>query len=257
MPPGGRNMPIVNPRFLLGAASTKITHLSLVLGVLNHMTSFPLNLCVNMPREWRDIFCVSVQGQALKWSTLPFGWKYSPVLCQRLMAAIMGNAVADLPAMPFVYIDDVLVASNKRELRRAVGRMKAKLHKATFVLSPKLETTPVVELDFIGKIFNMETRVMRNRKGMIMGLISAWFKLVRGRPRRKGMERFLGRLEALSWDGGLLGRGMAYKWKMSEWEVGPFCADQAAVDSNCVCYPSSSSSCSHPVSPRTASYAFS
>ena len=35
-------------------------------------------------------------GQNYPWSSLPFGWKYSPVICQRLMGALAENSVFDL-----------------------------------------------------------------------------------------------------------------------------------------------------------------
>ena len=93
---------------------------------------------INMAREWGDIFGVSVQGRAFRWSTLLFGWKYHLIFCQHLMKVIMGNAVVDLPVMPFVYLDGVPVAGSNRELRTEVRRMKAQLHKTKVVLRPKI-----------------------------------------------------------------------------------------------------------------------
>ena len=49
-----------------------------------------------MPKRWRDIFQVSVSGQSYAWSSLPFGWKYLPVIWQRLMGALAENSVFDL-----------------------------------------------------------------------------------------------------------------------------------------------------------------
>ena len=46
-----------------------------------------------MPKRWRDIFQVSISGQNYAWSSLPFGWKYSPVICQCLMGALAENSV--------------------------------------------------------------------------------------------------------------------------------------------------------------------
>ena len=55
------------------------------------MIKFDVSNCywsILMPKRWRDIFQVSVSGQSYAWSSLPFGWKYSPVTCQRLMRAL-------------------------------------------------------------------------------------------------------------------------------------------------------------------------
>ena len=102
------------------------------------------------------------------------------------MFLLVNNAVADLLVLPCVYPDNVLVVGDIRVLKPAVHRFKAKLNNAKFVLSSKSEVTPDVELGFIGKIFNTETRVMQNRKGMVSGLIRAWFKLVLGNCRDRG-----------------------------------------------------------------------
>ena len=58
---------------------------------------------------------------------------------------------------------------------------------------------------------------MENRKGMVTALLRSWLRLRLGLMRRKGFERFLGRLEwAFRPQGGtapfLAG---AYKWKLS------------------------------------------
>ena len=168
-----------------------------------------------MPREWRRVFCVSVGEQSFTWRTLPFGWKYSAVLCRQLMQALVGNAVADLLVLPFVYLDDVLVAGNRRELKRAMCRIKSQPGRAIFALSPKLELSPVVELDFIGKNLQHREHGDAQQERMISRLLRSWFKLVMGTLRRKGMEQFLGRLEWALWPqaGTAAFLAVTYKWK--------------------------------------------
>ena len=170
-----------------------------------------------MPKRWKDIFRVSVSGQSYAWSPLPFGWKYSPVICQRLMGALAENSVFDPQVLPFTYLDDILAAGARRDLKRAVRRLRGRLQRARFVVSPKSSLEPTRVLDFVGKIFDTKRRRMENRKGMVTALLRSWLRLRLGLMRRKGFERFLGRLEwALRPQGGtapfLAG---AYRWKLS------------------------------------------
>ena len=170
-----------------------------------------------MPKRWSDIFQVSISGQNYAWSSLPFGWKYSPVICQRLMGALAENSVYDLEVLPFTYLDDILVAGARRDLKRAVRRLRGRLQRARFVVSPKSSLEPTMVLDFVGKIFDIKRRRMENRISMVTALLRGWLRLRLGLMRRKGFERFLGRLEwALRPQGGtapfLAG---AYRWKLS------------------------------------------
>ena len=123
-----------------------------------------------MPKRWRDIFQVSVSGQNYAWSSLPFGWKYCPVICQRLMGALAENSLFDLQ-VPFTYVDDILVAGARRDPKRAVRRLRGRLQRARFVVSPKSSLEPTRVLDFVGKIFDTKRRRMENRKGMVTALL--------------------------------------------------------------------------------------
>ena len=58
---------------------------------------------------------------------------------------------------------------------------------------------------------------MENRKGMVTTLLRSWLRLRLGLTRKKGFERFLGRLEwALRPQGGIAPfLAGAYMWKLS------------------------------------------
>ena len=63
------------------------------------------------------------------------------------------------------------------------------------MVSPKSSLEPTRVLDFVGKNFDTKRRHMENRKGMVTALLRSWLRLRLGLMRRKGFERFLGRLE--------------------------------------------------------------
>ena len=160
---------------------------------------------------------MSVSGQSYAWSSLPFGWKYSRVICQRLTGALAENSVFDLQVLPFTYLDDILAARACKDLKRAVRRLRGRLQRARFVVSPKSSLDLTRVLDFVGKIFDTKRRRMENRKGMVIALLRSWLRLRLRLVRRKGFEKFLGRLEwALRPQGGtapfLAG---AYRCKLS------------------------------------------
>ena len=160
-----------------------------------YMIKFDVSNCywsILMPKRWRDIFQVSISGQNYAWSSLPYGWKYSPVICQRLMGALAENYVFDLKVLPFTYLDDVLAAGARRDLKRAVRRLRGRLQRARFVVSPKSNLEPTMVLDFVGKILDTKRRRMENRKGMVTALLRSWLRLKLGLMRRNGFERFLG-----------------------------------------------------------------
>ena len=185
-----------------------------------YMIKFDVSNCywsILMPKCWRDILHVSASGQSHAWSSLPFGWKYSPMICQRLLGAPAENSVFDLQVLPFTYLDDILAAGARRDLKRAVRRLRGRLQRARFVVSPKSTLEPTRVLDFAGKIFDTKGRRMENRRGMVTALLRRWLMLRLGLVRKKGFEGFLERLEcALRPQGGtapfLAG---AYRWKSS------------------------------------------
>ena len=64
------------------------------------------------------------------------------MICQRLMGALVENSVFDLQVLPFTYLDDILAAGARRDLKRAVRRLRGKLQRARFVVSPKSGLEP-------------------------------------------------------------------------------------------------------------------
>ena len=111
------------------------------------------------------------------------------------MGALAENSIFNLHVLQFTYLDDILEARARRDLKRAVRRLRRRLHRARFVVSPKSSLEPTRVLEFVGKIFDTKRRRMENRKGMVTALLRSWLKLRLGLMRRKGLERILGRLE--------------------------------------------------------------
>ena len=133
------------------------------------------------------------------------------------MGALAENSVFDLQVLPFTYLDDILAGGPCRDLKRAVRRLRGRLQSARFVVIPKSRVELTRVLDFVVKTFDTKRTRMENRKGVVTALLRSWFGLRLGLMRRKGFERFLGRLEwALRPQGGTaLSLAGAYRWKLS------------------------------------------
>ena len=91
---------------------------------------------IRMPYRWCRVFHVNTPQGCFRWLTLPFGWKYSPVLCQILVSALVRRALRDLRARGVTYPDDVLVSAVGRcRLRVAARRVSRVLGRAGFPLA--------------------------------------------------------------------------------------------------------------------------
>ena len=106
------------------------------------------------PYRWCRGFRVNTPQGCFRWLTLPFGWKYSPVLCQRLVSALVRRALRDFRARGVTCLEDVLVSVvGTHRLRVAARRVSRVLGRAGFLISPKSVIERVRTLDFIGSSF--------------------------------------------------------------------------------------------------------
>ena len=87
------------------------------------------------------------------------------------MGAVAENSVFDMEVLPFTYFDDILAAGARRDLKRALRRLRGRLQRARFVVSLKSCLEPTRVLHFVGKIFDTKRRHMENRKGMVTALL--------------------------------------------------------------------------------------
>ena len=96
----------------------------------------------------------------------------------------------------FVCLDDILIVGTRRFVRKAVRRARHRLQRVGFVISSKYVTEPSRNVDFVGKVFDLNSGTLENRPGMLRGLVRLWLLLVLGLLDQKGMDRLLGRLES-------------------------------------------------------------
>ena len=152
-------------------------------------------------RGWRRVFVLqTADGRSYRYTRLPFGWRYSPLICQSLVRGIVTAALRGVRARAWVYIDDILVtARSPSEVRRAVRLIIRRLQRAGFIISQKSETTPTMELSFIGKHINTNAGYFQNAPGGLRSALRAWVRAMgRGTIEPRRLRKLLGQLCWLS-----------------------------------------------------------
>ena len=163
-----------------------------------YMAKVDLSNCVwsvRLPTSWVGEFSVSLGDAQHIWQSLPFGWKYSPLLCQKLMYSVVRTSVWLPPVLFFVYLDDILLVGTRRFVCKAVRRARHRLQGVGFITGPKSVTKPSRHLDFVGKVFDVSSGTLENRPGMPRWLVRPWLLLVLGLLSRRAMRRLLGLLD--------------------------------------------------------------
>ena len=127
-------------------------------------------------------------------SRLPFGWKYSPYLCQTSLACILRGVLP--PEILLVhYLDDFLLVFTDREVLREAGRAAVRaLIEAGFLISPKSVLDPVPVASFLGKELDLQTRQIRSHEQALLQLWAGWLRLAVGTGNDRHLQSFLGLL---------------------------------------------------------------
>ena len=135
-------------------------------------------------------------GRRFRYARLPFGWSYSPAICQRLVLAVVQWVLSRRGTRGWVYQDDTLLsAKRKGRLRKAVRDCATLLCRTALIVGEKSETSPTESIGFIGKQIDTRVGSIGNATGALVG---ALLSSVRGVGRRRlptcAMERLLGKL---------------------------------------------------------------
>ena len=149
-----------------------------------------------LPQRARQIFrfrpAPGVPPVAL--SRLPFGWKYSPYLCQTSLGRILRGVLP--PEILLVhYVDDFLLVFTDREVLREAGRSAVRaLIEAGFLISPKSVLDPVPVASFLGKELELQARQIKSHEQAVLQLWAGWLRLAVGTGNDRHLQSFLGLL---------------------------------------------------------------
>ena len=59
------------------------------------------------PKKWEGEFSVWMSDSQYTWHLLLFRWKYSPIICQRLVSSVVRTSIWHLPVLFSMYLADV------------------------------------------------------------------------------------------------------------------------------------------------------
>ena len=92
-----------------------------------------------LPKALQGTFRVQIDGQIYGFSCLPFGWQFSPLICQYVLGFILESVHLD-SSLVLQYIDDFLVVGyGKHRVRTAAGALSEALRKVGAIISIKSE----------------------------------------------------------------------------------------------------------------------
>ena len=129
------------------------------------------------------------EGGVLSFRCLPFGWKYSPILCQKVLDRWL-EEIGLVGVLVLIYIDDVLIVGRGKgrvrgQAMRAVGR----------VISPKSTLEPVTCLVWLGKDVDLSRGSLRTAGNAWAALLAHWLRLSVGVCSVRRLQQFLGRAQ--------------------------------------------------------------
>ena len=137
---------------------------------------------IRLPTAWRSVFVVGGRsGRRFRYARLPFGWAYSPVICQKLVSSVIRGALSRRGVRGWVYLNDILLSCRSRSrLRGAVRDCIRRLRRAGFFVGAKSEPEPTERLGFFGKQIHNKAGTISNAVGALVGAFRAWFRGLAG-----------------------------------------------------------------------------
>ena len=153
-----------------------------------------------LPEEFQNSFRLHLGGEGGNISIirLPFGWKYSPVLCQRVLQFF----IKDLKIGQVVvlhYLDDFMVLGKDfAKVSEVTDALVATLIDKGFLISPKSTLIPTQDLAWLGKQFDLLHGRITNSDGALAIGVAKWLKLATGHCTRKRVQRVVGKFRWLA-----------------------------------------------------------
>ena len=107
---------------------------------------------LRLPETFSGVFRISEgEGGVLSFRCSPFGWKYSPILCQKVLERLV-EEIGLVGVLVLIYIEDVLIVGwGKARVHEHAMRAVQALCAAGRVISPKSTLEPVTHLVWLGK----------------------------------------------------------------------------------------------------------
>ena len=151
---------------------------------------------LRLPEAFWGAFRISDgEGGVLSFRFLPFGWKYSPILCQKVLKRLV-EEIGLVGVLVLIYIDNVLIVGpGKGRVRGHAMRAVHALRVAGGVTSPKSTLEPVTRLVWLGKDVDLGGGSLRAVGNAWEALLAHWLRLSVGGCSVRCLQQFLGRVQ--------------------------------------------------------------
>ena len=132
-------------------------------------------------------------GPVVGATRLPFGWKFSPYLCLRILGDLLRRLVPQGVEL-LHYLDDFVLVSTDRPMLHGTTQECVRVLVANkFIVSDKSTLDPVQHLFVLGKFLDLQRRMIYSHRRAWLQILAAWFRLaVSPMPGPKLMEKLLG-----------------------------------------------------------------
>ena len=131
-------------------------------------------------------------GRVVGLGRLPFGWKYSPFICQQALARLVEHALPPHILLVHFLDDFLLIHHDKGYLRSNTGGAVDALERGGFIVSPKSVVQPATRLVFLGKWLDLLERMVWSHEVAHLQMLVAWLRLAVWRSQKRLMQSFLG-----------------------------------------------------------------
>ena len=140
-------------------------------------------------------FYTSQDSGLVSLDRLPFGWAFSPFLCQQLLGKVVQGAVPDGVFLVHYLDDFILLSANIMLLSMTTEEVAERIRRAVFLVSLKSTLTPVQVLKALGKVVNLKERRIQVQPFVFLQLIVAWIRLATCGYSKRRLDKLLGTLQ--------------------------------------------------------------
>ena len=150
---------------------------------------------LRLPDHLRGAFRVCVDGKIYGFNCLPFGWQYSPIVCQTVLGYILAS-LGFSNVLVLHYLDDFLIVGyGKNRVRTAAASLCEALRKSGAIISVKSVLEPVTRILWLGKDLNFDplnSSIHTTPQGWA-SLVGVWLRTALQPLTRKRARKVLGR----------------------------------------------------------------
>ena len=148
-----------------------------------------------MPAEHRHAVRIGVCGKVFSFPGLPFGWKASPAIAQKLLAMYIQHLYPG-ETVVVQYMDDILVVDPiKQHVQEQTDHLVRQFHANKWIVSPKSDLEPKHTMTSMGKDLDGLRGTVSTGASYLVGIVVLWLNLCTRGYHCQPLRRHLGKLQ--------------------------------------------------------------